>query len=115
MCDISYWNPLDSTVIPKVRSDDCCEQLVVLLSMGGFIYHQIYISLVPPSLAEKHEVNFEYPTETETRKGGVPANASVDFAFQVCSFHLFPLCEEDLDSANGLGSCCVYLAMADTA
>jgi len=57
-------------------------KLAVLLSMGALIYHQIYVCLVPPSLSESHAVNFVYPAESDQRKGGLPANASVDFAFQ---------------------------------
>ena len=57
-------------------------KLAVLLSFGALSYHQIYVAVVPPSLAESHPINFVFPEVTEERRGGLPANATVDFSFQ---------------------------------
>ena len=57
-------------------------KLAFLLSVSAATYFWIYSAMVPPSLSEHHPINFEYPALHSERHGGVPANATVDFAFQ---------------------------------
>lgn len=57
-------------------------KLAFLLTVSGATYFYIYSAMVPPSLSEHHPINFNYPVLHCDREGGVPANATVDFAFQ---------------------------------
>ena len=57
-------------------------KLAFLLTVSAATYFWIYSAMVPPSLSEHHPINFEYPALRSERDGGVPANATVDFAFQ---------------------------------
>lgn len=57
-------------------------KLAFLLTISALTYHWFYGWLIPPSLSESHPINFIYPAKTDTRTGGVPATATVDFAFQ---------------------------------
>ena len=57
-------------------------KLAFLLAVSAATYFYIYSAMVPPSLSEQHPINFDFPILHSEREGGVPANATVDFAFQ---------------------------------
>lgn len=57
-------------------------KLAFLLAVSAATYFWIYSAMVPPSLSEHHPINFHYPVLQSEREGGVPADATVDFAFQ---------------------------------
>lgn len=57
-------------------------KLAFLLSVSAATYFWIYSAMVPPSLSEHHPINFQYPALHAERESGVPANATVDFAFR---------------------------------
>ncbi|EKX46571.1 hypothetical protein GUITHDRAFT_162992 [Guillardia theta CCMP2712] len=56
-------------------------KLAFLFSVSAATYYWLYGAIVPPSLSESHPINFLYPLDSKQRKGGVPTNATVDFAF----------------------------------
>ena len=57
-------------------------KLAFLLAVSAATYFYIYSAMVPPSLSEQHPINFDFPILHSERESGVPANATVDFAFQ---------------------------------
>ena len=75
------WSPISLTWLAILLAARF-SRVAFLLAVSAATYHWVYCMFVPPSLSELHPINFHFPATPEDRRGGVPANATVDFAFQ---------------------------------